>query len=422
MDHQSSIRRFFYLPRNAWVLTSTSAVWSIGAATANPYQTLYFSALGAQPFTVGLLIAYGTGITILSLLVGGYVADTWGRRRVIVVFSWVSVASALMFALVNSCYLFVVPLTLGSVANIYGPAFNSLMMDEIEPSDRIRGFSVFSAVNTAPSIFAPTIGGLLMGQLGVLDGLKIAFLASALFGVIGVSLKMKWLEETYVVAPAEKHSLLAHFRESLTSGIGAARRSNSIVKKLLLYVTLAGIGTGLTSPFASIYAINYLRISPVDYSIVVDLTGLATVVLMLAVVVLIQRLGSRRSVLVASAAAPVSNVIFSQAKTTGGLMEWGVTGSIATALQTPSLASMQAETIPPTDGGRILSIFSLFPALVSLPSQVAAGYPYSGVSPVAPFLVSVVPFVVAALILYSARAVRAESGNGASAETGNLTR
>ncbi|MGD0395903.1 MAG: MFS transporter [Nitrososphaerales archaeon] len=421
MDHRPSIRRFFYLPRNAWVLTSTSAVWSIGAATANPYQTLYFSALGAQPFTVGLLIAYGTGITILSLLVGGYVADTWGRRRVIVVFSWVSVASALMFALVNSYYLLVVPLTLASVANMYGPAFNSLMMDEIEPSDRIRGFSVFSAVNTTPSIFAPTIGGLLMGRLGVLDGLKIAFLASALFGIIGVSLRMKWLEETYVVAPPKTQSLPGHLRESLTSGIGAARRSNSTVKKLLLYVTLAGIGTGLTSPFVSIYAVNYLRISPVDYSIVVDFTGLATVVLMLAVVVLIQRLGARRSVLVASAAAPVSNVIFSQAKTTGGLMEWGITGSIATALQTPSLASMQAETIPPVDRGRILSIFSLLPALVSLPSQVAAGYLYSGVSPVAPFLASVIPFAVAAMILYSARAGKAESGNGTSAEAGNHT-
>jgi MFS family permease len=84
-------------------------------------------------------------------------------------------------------------------------------------------------------------------------------------------------------------------------------------------------------------------------------------------------------------------------------MEWGVTGSIATAIQTPSLATMQAETIPLTDRGRILAMFSLLPALVSLPSQVAAGYLYSRISPVSPFLVSVVPFAVAAFVLYSAR-------------------
>jgi len=416
VSHLTNIRGFFYLPRNAWVLTSTSAVWSIGASAANPFQSLYFTALGAHPFTLGLLIAYGTGVTILSLLVGGYVADTWGRRRVIVVFSWVSVSSALIYALVNSYYLLLVPLTLGSMASVYTPAFNSLMMDEIPPSERIRGFSVFAAVNTTPSIFAPTIGGLLMANLGVLEGLRIAFVVSAVFGTIGVVLRMNRLEETYVIAHPEKRSLRAYFRESLTSGVGAVRRSNPTVKRLLVYVTLAGIGTGLCSPFFSIYAVNYLRISPVDYSIVVDLTGLTTVALMLAVVFLVRRLGARRSALVASAAAPLSNVIFTQAKSTDELMEWGVTGSIVTALQTPALATMQAETIPPTDRGRILAMFSLLPALVSLPSQVAAGSLYSGVSPVAPFLVSVVPFAVAAIILYSARPVEADSGGGASSE------
>lgn len=403
LNYQSGIKRFFSLPRNAWLLTSTSAIWSVGASAANPYQTLYFSALGASPSTVGLLVAFGTGVSILSLLVGGYVADTWGRRRVIIVFSWVSVLSALVYAIVNSYLLLVVPLALASSASVYTPAFNSLMMDEIEPSERIRGFAVFNAVNTVPSIFAPTFGGLLMGYYGVLSGLRFAFLVSALFGVVGVSLRTRWLEETLLTAMPRSDSLLEHSRNSLTSGIRAARRASGTVKRLLLYVTLAGIGTGLTSPFVSIYAVNYLRISPLSYSIVVDLTGLTTVALMLSVVFLIQRLGARRSVLIASAAAPASNIIFSQAKTTDELMEWGVTGSIATALQTPSLATMQAETIPQADRGKILAMFSLLPALVSLPSQVAAGLLYSGLSPVSPFLISVVPFATAALVLYSVR-------------------
>jgi MFS family permease len=363
---------------------------------------LYYAGLGAQAETIGLLVAYGTGISILSLLVGGYVTDMWGRRRVIIIFSWVSVASALVYSLINSYYLVLVPLTMASVASIYTPAFNSLMMDEIAPGDRIRGFSVFSAVNTAPSILAPTIGGLLIGTLGTVAGLKIAFLVSALFGVIGVSLRTKLLRETYIAPPKpQKNSVLTYARESLTSGIHAVRRSNPTSKKLLLYVTLAGIGTGLTSPFVSIYAVNYLKINPLDYSIVVDLTGLATVLLMLAVVFLIRRLGARRGVLIASAAAPVSNIIFSQAKTTDELMEWGVTGSIATALQTPSLATMQAETIPLADRGRILAMFSLLPALVALPSQIAAGYMFSTIAPASPFVISVIPFGIAALILYS---------------------
>ena len=99
------------------MLTSTSAVWSIGAAMASPYQTLYFVALGTPPRYVGLLVAYGTAVTILALLIGGYIADNWGRRKVIIIFSWVSVFSAFLFAAINLPILIVLPLTFGSLGS-----------------------------------------------------------------------------------------------------------------------------------------------------------------------------------------------------------------------------------------------------------------------------------------------------------------
>jgi MFS transporter, DHA1 family, multidrug resistance protein B len=143
---------------------------------ATPYQTLYFSALGASPVTIGLLVAYGTAITIVATLVGGYLADTLGRKMVVIVFSWFSVLSAFLYFVINSSILIIVPMTIASVAALYGPAFNSIMMDSINPQDRVRGFSVFNAINTFPSVFAPTFGGVLMNYFGVLDGIKYAYL------------------------------------------------------------------------------------------------------------------------------------------------------------------------------------------------------------------------------------------------------
>lgn len=397
------LQRFFYLPKNAWILTSTSAVWSVGSAMANPYQSVYFASLGASPVVIGLLVAYGTAVTIFSLLIGGYIADTWGRRKVVVLFSWVSVASAFVYFLIDSPILIVLPLSLGSVASVYTPAFNSIMMDSIEPDDRIRGFAVFSAINTAPSIFAPTLGGLLINQFGATHGLQFAFLGSGLFGVIGVAIRTLKLNETYVGEPTPKKSLLSHFIDPFTQGIGAVRRSDPVVKKLLLYVTLAGIGTGLTSPYVSIYVVNYLGINAISYSIVVDLAGATTVGLLLAVVFLVRRLGSKKSILVASVAAPLSNVMFTQAKTMDELLEWGVTGAVSTALQSPSLSTIQAEAIEQPNRGKVLAMFSILPALVSLPSQVVAGFLYGAASPVVPFLASIVPFGLGALILYTMR-------------------
>ena len=158
---------------------------------ANPYQTLYFSSLGASPVTIGLLVAYGTAVTIVATLVGGYIADTLGRKRVVIVFSWMSVLSAFVYFLIGSSILIIIPLTIASVSSLYSPAFNSIMMDSISPADRVRGFSVFNAINTFPSVFAPTFGGLLMNYFGILHGIKFAYLGSAIFGIIAVSILYK---------------------------------------------------------------------------------------------------------------------------------------------------------------------------------------------------------------------------------------
>ena len=400
----SNLRQFLYLPRNAWILTSTSAVWSIGAAMANPYQSVYWASLGASPLIIGLLVAYGTGVTAIALLVGGYIADVWGRRRVVILFSWVSVASAFVYCVIDSTALIIVPLTLASIASFYTPAFNSIMMDDIAPDDRIRGFAVFTAINTLPSAFAPTLGGALVGLFGVTPGLRLCYLASGVFGITGVSLRSIRLMETYSGDKTQTaKSLASHLRDSFVEGIDAVRKSGPVVKKLLVYVTLAGIGTGLTSPFVSVYVVDYLGIDALSYSLVVDLAGATTVLLLLMVVFLIRRLGPKKSILLASVAAPVSNVMFTQAKTMDELMEWGVTGAVSTALQSPTLSTMQAEAIEQKNRGKVLAMFSILPTIVSLPSQALAGYLYSTASPVAPFVASIFPFALAALVLYTVR-------------------
>lgn len=400
-DAAARLRNFMSLPKSAWILTSTSALWSVGTAMANPYQSVYFAALGASPLAIGLLVAYGTGVTIFALLLGGYIADAWGRRNIVIIFSWVSVGATFIYSLIGSSAFIVLPLTLASAASIYTPAFNSIMMDSIKSVDRIRGFAVFSAINTIPSMFSPTFGGLLIDEFGARHGLHLCYIVSCIFGIVAVAIRTAKLPETHVVEKKPTNSLRTYFKISFIEGIRAIETSASVVKRLLLYVTLAGIGTGLTSPFVSIYVVDYLKIDAISYSIVVDLAGVTTVCLLLLVVFLIRKLGSKTSILLASVAAPVSNVMFTQAKTMDELLEWGVTGAVSTALQTPSISTMQAEAIEKQNRGKVLAMFSIFPTLVSLPSQVVAGVLYSNISPVFPFLLSLIPFGIAAFVLYT---------------------
>jgi MFS family permease len=90
IDH---LRKGFYLPGEAWILALSATVWNIGGSMANPYQSIFFSAVGADSLFIGYLLAMSSAVTALMQLIGGYVADAWGRRRVIIIFSFVSAGS-----------------------------------------------------------------------------------------------------------------------------------------------------------------------------------------------------------------------------------------------------------------------------------------------------------------------------------------
>ena len=68
---------------------------------ANPFQSIYFCALGSDSLFIGYLLAISSAVTALMQLVGGYVANAWGRRKVIVIFSFLSAASAWAYIFID---------------------------------------------------------------------------------------------------------------------------------------------------------------------------------------------------------------------------------------------------------------------------------------------------------------------------------
>jgi MFS family permease len=400
-DAMGSIKRFLYVPKNTWALESTSALWSVGQSMVSPFQALYFVALGATPFMIGLLIGYSTAVGIVAAIIGGYIADTLGRRRLIIAFSWVSVLGGFLYLLIDSSDLILIPLTLTSLGNIYTPAFGSIVMDEIEPHDRIRAFSVYNAIGAIPTMFSPTIGGLLINSFGPLQGIKFAYLGATVFGIAGISLRTLMLKEVFVARPLVRRGIKGYVSDPFVAGLKAARHSNRVVKRLLLYVALAGAGTGLTSTLVPVFVVNHLGIDPTSYSFVVDAAGFVTFSLYLATIFLVKRIGVRKSMLLASVAAPIGTVVLTQARTTDQLLGWGLGGAVNTALQASTLPTMQADAIPREDRGKVLALFGIIPSAAALPSQVLAGWLYTNTSPLVPFLLSLIPFDVAAIVLFS---------------------
>jgi MFS family permease len=396
----SNIRNMLYLPGDAWVLAFSAAVWSIGGSMVNPYQSIYFSCVGSDSIFIGYLLAMSSGVTALMQLIGGYVADSWGRRKVIVIFSFLSVISAFVYIFIDQHELLIIPIMLASIAGIYGPAFNAMLTDSMQPELRTRGVASFTLVTSIPSIFCPYVGGMLMQSFGNLLGLRISYFLSGFFGLVGVSYRALNLKETYSGTRSGKTKGLYRFiLDFAKDNAFFLKNASSGVKNLLLYSVLTSLGTGMTVPYASLYVVETLEVQPSYYGIVTNIAGVISVILLLPATRVAEKVGLKKSAIYASISVPLTQLIFVRAKGMDDLAMWSIIGSAGSVLLGPSLTALQAELSTQETRGRMMALFSFSSLITSVPAQIFGGYLYNSMGPHSPFLASIPAFILATISL-----------------------
>jgi len=79
---------FSILQGNLLVLVISWIFFYFAGSMVYPYESLYLQALGVSPFMIGLIGSLGTTILCISRIPGAYIADRYGRRRIIVVMTY----------------------------------------------------------------------------------------------------------------------------------------------------------------------------------------------------------------------------------------------------------------------------------------------------------------------------------------------
>jgi len=395
--------RFLYLPGNAWVLAVSSAFWTVGGSIVNPYQSIFFEAIGTPLPFIGVLAALSSVVTAITYLVGGYIADTWGRRKVIAVFSFVAAANSFIYFFVKMWPELFIPVTVGAISGLYTPAFNATLNDSMKADLRPRGFASFTILTTIPSVFSPYIGGLLMQQFGDVEGLKIGFFVSGLLGVASVTWRALRLKETFKPSRSDSLSLAQFVVGVIRHNASAYRQAGSNARKLIVYSALSSVATGLSTLYVSIYVIKGLNLPPTYYGLLTGLSALTTILLLLPAASFVERFGLKRAAVLSALSSPLSMLVFVSANGMNDLIAWSMTGGVSGALTSPTIQSLQGNVVPAELRGRLMAMFSVVPLLVSTPAQIASGVLFTYVSRLAPFIVSIPFYAVSVYILTTLR-------------------
>src|SRR5262245_57665451 len=174
------------LPRPVWILFAGTFLNKFGSFVV-PFLTLYLTRRGLSTSDAGMAIGgYGAG-TLLASIFGGHLADTFGRRKTIVL-SMVSAGAAMMWLSQAHSLGGIVALTFlaGLTGELYRPASSALLADLVPAAQRVTAFSAYRLAFNAGWAFGPATAGFLAGYSFFWLFLGDA-LTSVLFGLIAYS-------------------------------------------------------------------------------------------------------------------------------------------------------------------------------------------------------------------------------------------
>jgi MFS family permease len=159
----------------------------LGEKMAERFLPLYLMALGGTVYAVGSLNAMQNLLGALYSFPGGWASDRLGYKRALILFTAVAMAGYLLVIIIPLWWMvFIGAVFFIAWTAISLPAVMS-MVSKVVPSDkRTMGVTVHSFVRRIPMALGPVIGGVLIGTLGTVLGVRAGFAAAFVLGAAAI--------------------------------------------------------------------------------------------------------------------------------------------------------------------------------------------------------------------------------------------
>jgi len=196
---------FFGLKKNVVALLFMVIFVGLGEKMAERFLPIYLLALGGGILSVGFLNGMDNLLSALYSFPGGYLSDRLGYKRALVVFNLVAMSGYLIVILFpHWLAVFIGSAFFLSWTAISLPATMSLVSRSLPLEKRTMGVSVHSLTRRIPMALGPVIGGVLIGLYGDRTGIRLAFVAAFLLGIVSLILQQAMIEDDGRRGKAEK--------------------------------------------------------------------------------------------------------------------------------------------------------------------------------------------------------------------------
>lgn len=341
--HPSLLSSLRSLPRPVWILFFGTFLNKFGAFVI-PFLTLYMTGRGYKAGDAGLAIAaYGLG-NLLAAILGGHLADHFGRRKTIAVSMFSGAAVMLLLSCARTLPEIIVLTGLaGLTGELYRPASSALLADLIPPDRRVTAYSAYRMAFNAGWAFGPATAGFLAGHsffwLFVGDAMT-----SVLFGLVAL-----------IALP--RGGITARKESGWAEAFQRIGRDRQLHQVLLSTIFVGVIFFQMASTFG--LHVVHQGLSPKVYGFLLSLNGALVVCCELPLTTVTRRYPSRSVMSVGYVLCGLGFALNAFAHNVPALVACMVVFTLGEMISMPVSVAYVAELAPPQMRGRYMGMYTM---------------------------------------------------------------
>ena len=401
-----SVIREVFSNRNIMILTISQTPFMFTAFLWFPYRSLYILELGATTELLGMLLMLETVVQVFFQLIGGILADKFGRRRVIVFSSIFRVVSPIIYIL-STHWTHIAPgMILSSVTMLGIPATNALIAESLPKKTRGAGYATYRMVTWMPMILTSMLGGIIMDYYGIIQGMQFCLLASVIVSVISTFLRWKYITETLERTVIKAENIRTE-KVSLKDRI--FQELDTIPKNvwiLIVVTALSGFAMKMVFSYMVVYSVDVVGLTNTEWGVIGTGVSLISTILTLPAGILTDRIGRKPCIIISRILSPISTLGFTFAtnfwqmylvRAIGGVAQ-GFGGLVMGLMGGPAWQALVADVTPSKSRGKMMGMMGTIAGIVSTPASWVGGYMYDNISPNLPFQTSFILNLVGTII------------------------
>ena len=368
------------------------------------YRSIFLKeAVGLSEVQIGFLSTLLTFSSILLPLAGGYLADKFGRKRILMLFDTISwIPSLIVWILTRNLWCALIAYILESLSCVIYSVWECLLVEDTVPERRSGIYGYISLIYNLGTLSTP-IAGYLIGVLGVESGMRVLFAVALASIALMIGIRQVYLRETEI-----GHEIM---REKKIVGLKGYLSSLSIIRKNRVIMALL-----LSSAVASLYnsvciylplflvAENGLGLTEELASMMPSATSSSALILNLLLVPKLTSRSSYSRVLILSHLFGSLGLALLICSPKGALHSVFLSGILLGIYQVSAFSvsrtflTNEIEITDPKARAKILSVTITFSSLVSLPVPTLAGYLFS-LEPRFPFILASVTIMLGLIVI-----------------------